>query len=62
MHELDYKVEQDFLALAKQLDKQLNQIAGDWNGDEPGKLEDRATSVYKIKELLNEIIEEMKQL
>jgi len=51
-------MEQEILKIKKWADE----IAGSWNGDEAGYLEERATCANELSEKCNEILELIKEL
>jgi hypothetical protein len=59
----EFEAQRGFLTLdLLSLKKTLKDIQGEWNGDEPGELEDRAHIAREANELIDELIKKLELL
>ncbi len=52
----------EYEKVIQHLNRECEIIRGEWNGDNSGKLEDRATAAEELQELLSEVDEIVKEL
>lgn len=52
----------DYEKVMQHLNRECETIRGEWNGDDSGKLEDRAAAAEELQELLSKVDEIVKEL